>query len=537
MLTRIRIRNFRVFRDFSLDLRRGPNILVGDNDAGKSTILEAINIVLTGRLRRNSFLSELSPHHFNQSAVASYSAALASGTRVRPPEITIDAYLEDSADLAELSGTNNLATERSPGIQMRALFNRDYLEEYRRFVADAAANEDPIELVPVEYYRTEWTSFSGNPITGRGVPASVSMIDSAAIRLFSGADFYLQQIIDSHLSPKERVEISHAYRSLREKFSKDNAIAAINKRLRLDDSNPIADRVLSLSIDVSQRTAWETSLVPHLDALPFHFNGKGAQSQLKVLLALARDADDSHVVLIEEPENHLSPASLNGLVREIQTRCADKQVVIATHSSYVLNKLGIDNLVMLGSGDPTRLTDLPTDTLTYFKRLSGYDTLRLVLTRRAILVEGPSDELIIQRAYRDEHGMLPLEDGVDVINVRGLSFRRFLDIARPLHKSVVVVTDNDGKPQAEVVARYRDYTEDRPIKICAGSDDGGRTLEPQVVNANSLELLNEIFDTEISTADEMIERMRNAKTEWALKVFESRTTIVMPDYIRDAVRR
>ena len=71
-----------------------------------------------------------------------------------------------------------------------------------------------------------------------------------------------------------------------------------------------------------------------------------------------------------------------------------------------------------------RLTDLPVDTLDYFKKLSGYDTLRVVLAQRLILVEGPSDELIVQRAFKDRHGVLPLEAGVDVINVRGLSFKR-----------------------------------------------------------------------------------------------------------------
>jgi hypothetical protein len=93
-----------------------------------------------------------------------------------------------------------------------------------------------------------------------------------------------------------------------------------------------------------------------------------------------------------------------------------------------------------------RLTDLPSETLAYFKKLSGYDTLRVVLAEWIILVEGPSDELVIQRAFKDRHSMLPLEAGVDVINVRGLSFKRFLDIAKPLGKRVDVITDKEEVP-------------------------------------------------------------------------------------------
>ncbi len=68
------------------------------------------------------------------------------------------------------------------------------------------------------------------------------------------------------------------------------------------------------------------------------------------------------------------------------------------------------------------------------------------LVDKAILVEGPSDELIIQRAYQDKYGRSPLADGIDVISV-GLAFERFLSIAKLIGKKVAIVTDNDGNPE------------------------------------------------------------------------------------------
>ena len=45
------IENYKVFKGgFTLPLQQGVNIVVGDNEAGKSTILEAINLVLTGMI-------------------------------------------------------------------------------------------------------------------------------------------------------------------------------------------------------------------------------------------------------------------------------------------------------------------------------------------------------------------------------------------------------------------------------------------------------------------------------------------------------
>lgn len=145
------------------------------------------------------------------------------------------------------------------------------------------------------------------------------------------------------------------------------------------------------------------------------------------------------------------------LVAKIASKCEGKQVLVTTHSSYVLNKLGLDNLVLISPERGLRLRDLPPDTVDYFRKLSGFDTLRIVLSKSAILVEGPSDELIVQRAYHDQHGRLPIEDGIDVIDVGGLSAKRFLDIAHPLNRKVSVITDNDGKEPTEVEAKFSKY--------------------------------------------------------------------------------
>lgn len=46
-IPKARIREFKAFRSFGLEIKDGLNILVGDNDAGKSTVLEAVHLALT----------------------------------------------------------------------------------------------------------------------------------------------------------------------------------------------------------------------------------------------------------------------------------------------------------------------------------------------------------------------------------------------------------------------------------------------------------------------------------------------------------
>jgi putative ATP-dependent endonuclease of OLD family len=531
MLKKIHIHNYRIFQDFILEFNEDINILVGNNDTGKSTLLEAINLALTGRVRGQRLAQELSPRLIHRDATAAYVDAIARGENPTPPDLFIDLYLDTNDQTTTLQGTNNATREDSAGLRIIASFDYDFADEYAAFLASA----DSITLVPTEYYKVEWLGFSGNAVSARSIPADAALIDASSIRLQGGADYYLQQIISSSLDTSERVELARAYRSLREEFSGKDAIESINEKLS-ESHGAISDKKFSLSIDISSRTAWESSLVPHLDDFPIQYVGKGDQSVLKIMLALQRQIDSAHVLLIEEPENHLSPGSLNSLVNKIAAQCAGKQVFITTHSSYVLNKLGLEHLILIHDQTTLRLENLPEDTQLFFRRLSGFDTLRLVLASKVILVEGPSDDLIVQKAYRDLHdGKTPMEDCVDVIEARGLTFKRFLDIATPLKKPTVIVTDNDGKSSEDIAARYAAYTVESHITLCVGERDDGKTLEPQIVTSMGRDKLNEILGTSLASDDELREYMKEHKTDVALRIFERPEALKFPKYIVDAV--
>ncbi|HEY5708713.1 MAG TPA: AAA family ATPase [Solirubrobacterales bacterium] len=528
MLKKIHIENYRVFEQFKLDFRDGLNVLVGDNDSGKTTVLEAVHLALTSRLRGRLIANDLSPHLVSQAAAKRYLDSVRAGGNEPPPEIVIDLYLEEREETAFLKGTNNTAMENACGLRVKMCFSQDFSEEYRRLLE----KPEEIRLVPTEYYRLEWRSFAGNAVTARSVPISLSYIDASSIRLQSGADRYVEQIINQQLDPPERAELARAYRMLRETFADDDAIQAINTRLS-ESQDDLTDKELSLSVDVSQKASWESNLVPHLDDLPFQYIGSGNQAALKILLALQQSADHCHVILIEEPENHQSPTSLGVLIKKIAERCEDMQVVSTTHSSFVLNKLGLDRLILIGHKVGLPIDGLPTETLEYFKKLPGYETLRAVLARRVILVEGPSDELVVQRAYLDAHGCLPSEDGVAILTC-GLSFERFLSLTRPLGIPTVVVTDNDGKDPQELRDKYEALG---AASVNVGELDDGRTLEPQIVSANELATLNGLFGTDHADGDGLCAYMEANKTVCALAIFETESGCKLPGYLADAVAK
>jgi recombinational DNA repair ATPase RecF len=82
------IQNYRIFQDFILDLQPGMNIIVGDNDCGKSTLLEAVNLALTGRLKGTLLAQVLSPYLFNVRTTKAYLDALRAGNKPAPQKLS-----------------------------------------------------------------------------------------------------------------------------------------------------------------------------------------------------------------------------------------------------------------------------------------------------------------------------------------------------------------------------------------------------------------------------------------------------------------
>jgi predicted ATPase len=534
-ITHIHIECFKRLDTFDLPLNETLNVIVGDNETGKTSVLEAISLVLTGQYAGRSIDYAIDPYLFNAATVASYFASLRDGRDAEPPRILIEAYFNDDIDapaMARLRGVNNTKHKDCAGLQLAIQFDGDDIEDLKAYARDPS---NPVVL-PVEFYKCRWRSFADQSVMRRKLPFRAKLIDTSLPRVLRGPNKYVAQVVDDVLTEEQQRALSLAYKKLRHGFSQEPGVKSINEHLKTH-GGPATNKQLSVQVDMSSRSTWDNAVAAHLDDLPFDCAGKGEQCRIQMRLAIA-DATLSRVLLIEEPENHLSHSNLNMLMNDISRDCNDRQAIVTTHSAFVLNKLGIDNLRLISSGGKiATITGMSSDTREYFQKLPGYATLRLILSRRCILVEGPSDELIVQRAYRDEHDKLPLEDGVDVISVGSLAFKRFLEIAKLLNLDVRVVTDNDGDID-KVKAKYHAYLNGQPSKITICYDDDALcpTLEPQLLKANSLFVLNAILGKSCATEDDLLAYMSKNKTDCALKMFETDQKWDAPGYIKNAIR-
>jgi putative ATP-dependent endonuclease of OLD family len=535
-ISKIHIENFKKFKGtFELELNKGVNIFVGNNESGKSTIIEAIHLALTGLYNGKYLKNELNEYLFNNEIVNEYLQNLEQDkSNPTLPHILIEIYMEGN-DLAEFEGDGNSTKTKACGISLKIAFDDRYQNEYAELVKAGG-----IKTLPIEYYNVLWSSFARDEsITPKTIPIKSALIDSASNKLQNGSDIYISRIIKELLESEDVVKISQEHRKMKDTFIDSQAIKDINEKIK--NASQITNKKVELSVELLSKNAWESSLITCIEDIPFHFIGKGEQCLIKTKLALGhKKAKEANIILLEEPENHLSHTKLNQLIRYISDGNSEKQILISTHNSFVANKLGLENLIFINDKQTVRLNDLSNDTFQFFKKLAGYDTLRLLLCEKAILVEGDSDELVIQKAFMLKNGdKLPIEKGIDVISV-GTSFLRFLEIAEKINKKVAIVTDNDGDFENKITKKYEKYNTSTSIKIFADNRNNLNTLEPQIVDANNNNLSDfcnilGIDNTKYSTAENISGYMQKHKTDCALAIFNTTETVNFPEYINKVI--
>ncbi|MBI4024626.1 MAG: ATP-binding protein [Verrucomicrobia bacterium] len=102
----------------------------------------------------------------------------------------------------------------------------------------------------------------------------------------------------------------------------------------------------------------------------------GGTLRLLALLAALRNPDGPSVLFIEELENGLDPRAIGFLIEEIRSAvyAGDRQVILTTHSPYLLDKLALEHIVTV---------ERPDGGPPVFRRPVEEDELRLWATKFA----------------------------------------------------------------------------------------------------------------------------------------------------------
>lgn len=546
IIKKLKITNFKKFKEERIfEFNDDVNVIVGDNDSGKSTILEAIELVLNGTYRGRPLSSELSTDLFNSECIEEYISGDKSESSL--PELRIEVFLDGDPDL---KGKINYAKEDAQGISLRIFFNTSHTSSYTIFAKDPKK----VSTLPVELYKHERQTFAWAHVTSYNNPVSCLFVDPSRLHPTYGRTKYINDIVRLALDPSARSTLNLNFRQLKATF--DNELEVKNINEALDKDNEITDQDLKITADISTKRSWESGLQLSVSNVSFDQIGKGEQNQIQLKLALRDKAKDIDIIMVEEPENHLSHMNLTKLMGYLENKNSGKQLFVTTHSSYVLNKLSIDKLCLLSTGFK-RLKNIDNQTKKTLKRLPGYDTLRLVLAEKTVLVEGPSDELVLKKIYKVKNGCLPETNGIDIIVVRGLGFKTYLNIAKELKHPVRVVRDNDGDYERNVKKWASAYKDLDFIKFFAPTEKDWSSLEPSLIESNSktsqqldgfagVILSPQTYkdyetQTSLESKKEFLKRWFSGtgsgkkKVDSAIRIFDKETTIEIPAFLSQAM--
>jgi putative ATP-dependent endonuclease of the OLD family len=135
------------------------------------------------------------------------------------------------------------------------------------------------------------------------------------------------------------------------------------------------------------------------------------------------------------------------------------------------------------------------------KRLPGYDTLRVALSSKVVLVEGPSDELVLKKIYQRKHGHLPEHDGIDIVVVRGVGFKTFIEVGKEIGTKIHVLRDNDGDYHGNVEQERLEYAAFPNVVLFSSANNHEFSLEPAMIYANATDIntLNAFAKVVLST--------------------------------------
>lgn len=240
-----------------------------------------------------------------------------------------------------------------------------------------------------------------------------------------------------------------------------------------------------------------------------------------------------NVLTMEEPEAHLCINNIRLMVSFIKAFTKGNngvQLFYSTHNTEFINKLDLKNVVIVNDGQAYALgTELDDDKRNYLSKNPNLDLFKLFFSRKCILVEGLTEELLI-RAYLDAKKEL---NDVEVISFhKGFSaiIEIWLKVNNGGKNRLGIVRDFDNQENArQEHEKYNRYS-----NVCVKTTVE-YTLEPEIVKAgNNYSLLKEKYGTTFGwdnlSEEQLADNWRSAKSEVMLQVCKDLACGELPNF-------
>lgn len=457
-LSNIKLWNFRKFGadgeidldkpNLNLNLTKGLNVIIGENDSGKTAIIDAVKLVLK-------------THSYDYIRVEDKDFyKLANRFRI---ELTFEELTSDEAkNFTEWLGWTGTGEETKPILKI----NYDVKRQDKKILpTDVKAGFDDdgylLTAEAKEYLKTTY----------------LKPLRDAENELIAKRNSRLSQILlgDVAFKGKEKEhELVKIFESLsqelRKYFEGEFEIKTTNETGEEQTIKPREGKQIKDKIDVyikgfygndyeTEFTASSSDIKSILEKLTLFLKGE-SNPGLGTLNRLFMAAELLHLNklnwsglrlgLVEELEAHLHPQAQMQVIEAFQKQDTI-QLILTTHSPNLASKLKLENLIICNNSDAFPMGEayskLGKDNYKFLEKFLDTTKANLFFAKGVILVEGWAEEILIPSIAK-AIGINLTEKGVSVVNIGHTGFDHYAKIylrkVEPFMTiPVAVITDSD----------------------------------------------------------------------------------------------
>lgn len=480
-LSKLTIENFRCFGEgkecFELHLTEGLTALVGENDSGKTAVIDAIRFAL-GTTDQDWYRIEDTDFH-----------GKGTGQQIRIVCKFEGLSADDKRDFIEY-----LTYGGQAGDDMVLIVNwtaRDTGKlrngrSYRRVEVHSGENgsgpsfaSEARDLLRATYLRP---LRDAEQVLSAGRGSRLAQVLHQSTQIETGKDAHDDEI----LLKQQELSVLGIANLIDDLLLNQKGIVQIRDQIdkHLSGLALIGDGIQS-EINVSGTTAHkDVRLRQLLEKLDLSLGGDGklglGSNNLLFMacefLLLAQEDEGTKLLLIEEPEAHLHAQRQLRAMKFLQDQAKNKriQIIVTTHSPNLASAIDLNNIVMIHNRRAYSMAEgqtmLQPSDYRFLRRFLDVTKANLFFARGVVIVEGDAENILLPTLARLlKHDFT--EHGVSIVNVGGVGLRRYARIFQRtgnearLNIPVACVTDMDVMPDcAPVMLGLMKQGDDWPSK-------------------------------------------------------------------------
>ena len=455
-ISSVSIENFRAFKEKTVfHFNPGVTVLIGENDCGKSTVIDAIRYVL-GTTDQSWQRVELSDYYQENTDNEIHITITFSKLTVREKAAFLECltYTKDE-EILIINWSAKYMTNVKP--------HRTFVSVNCGRNADVAApSAEARELLRVTYLKP-LRDAQAQMRSGRG--SRLAQILSSIPDLNLGEREYKEGIDITSLSLAGIFDLSNQL------LAEHKVIKAVNKEIgdilntELMLNNDAVKTQITVAGDGNTDEKKIYSLLEKLDlniqkdSVSNYGNvGLGTSNLMSMACEMLLNQDDNELstfILIEEPEAHIHAQRQLKLMQSMQKKGENQQVILTTHSPLLASVVELNNLLLIQNRKAFSMregeTMLDSSDYKFLERYLDATKANLFFAKGVIIVEGPGEALLLPTLAQLLNRNLT-DYGISIVDVKSTGLRRYARIFQrkegdEIYIPVSCITDRDVMPE------------------------------------------------------------------------------------------